>query len=344
MKKLSIVVAMLLCALFVFSGCTTGAQVSPSTETSAAVSESASASVEASTETSTAPEQTYRMALVVKNLTNPYFVTLADGAKAKAEELGVDLDVQATNADTEIDQQIQILDTLLTQNLDAILVIPLNGTAVVPWVLRANEAGVPVINVDTAINADEMTKQGASVVCKITTDNISAGEEAAHAIITALNGTGKVAVLEGTAGAATAEDRKTGFNNVMSSEGTGIEIVASQEAKYNRNEAYTVTTSILAANPDLNAIFAANDEMALGAIAAIDEAGLTGKITVVGVNFSAEMQEAMKAGKALGSVNQDPAWLGAQGIQVAVDYINGKTVEPSYTSESKMMYVDDVQG
>jgi ribose transport system substrate-binding protein len=285
------------------------------------------------------------MALVVKNLTNPYFVTLAEGAEAKAAEMGVDLDVQATNVDTDIDQQIQILDTLLTQNLDAILVIPLNNTAVVPWVLRANEAGVPVINVDTAINEEELQSQGGSVVCKITTDNIAAGEEAAHAIITALDGTGKVAILEGTAGATTAEDRKTGFMSVMdSSEGSGIEIVASQEAKYNRNEGYTVMTSILTANPDLDAVFAANDEMALGAIAAIDEAGLTGQIVVVGVNFAEEIQEAMIAGTALGSVFQDPAWLGAKGIEVAIAYINGESVEYTYTSPSKMMYVDDIEG
>jgi len=340
MKKLSIIVAMLLCAAMLLGGCTGGPKESPSTppETSAVVSESQSAPE------SSARTEPYRMALVVKNLTNPYFVTLADGAKAKAAELNVTLDVQATNADTEIDQQITILDTLLTQQLDAILVIPLNNTAVVPWVKRANEAGVPVINVDTAINEDEMKNQGASVVCKITTDNVTAGEEAARAIITALNNTGTVAMLEGTAGATTAEDRKTGFNNVMTTEGTGITIVDSQEAKYNRNEAYTVMTSILTAHPDLDAVFAANDEMALGAIAAIEEANLTGQIIVVGVNFAAEMQQAMKDGKALGSVNQDPEWLGAKGVEAAVDYIEGRPVEYKYTSESKMMYAADVQG
>ena len=344
MKRLSIVIAMLLTVLFLFAACAKGTtEESSAPSGSAATSETVSAGAEVPSDGSAETAQTYRMALVVKNLTNPYFVTLADGAEQKAAALGIDLDVQATNADTDIEQQIQLLDTLLTQNLDAILVCPLNNTAIVPWVKRANEAGVPVINVDTAISEEEMTNQGASVLCKLTTDNITAGEEAARAIIKILNNTGKVAMLEGTAGATTAEDRKTGFNNVMSTEGTGITIVASQEAKYNRNEAYTVCTSVLAANPDLNAIFAANDEMALGAIAAIDEAGLTGQIYVVGINFTQEVQEAMKAGTALGSVNQDPGWLGAKGVEVAVDYLQGKSVEYKYTSESKMMYVEDIK-
>jgi ribose transport system substrate-binding protein len=129
----------------------------------------------------------------------------------------------------------------------------------------------------------------------------------------------------------------------MESEGKGIEIVASQDGKYNRNEGYTICTSMLAAHPDLDAIFAANDEMALGAIAAIEEAGLIGKIHVVGVNFSAEIQEKMKEGKCLGSVNQDPAWLGYKGVYVAYDYVEGKPVEYTYISESKMMYKEDVE-
>ncbi len=293
--------------------------------------------------TTTKGKEPYRMALVVKNLTNPYFVTLADGAKRAAAELGIQLDIQATNVDTEVEAQIQILDALLAQNLDAMLVIPLNNTAVVPWVKRANEAKVPIINIDTAIDEAEMQKQGASVISKLTTNNVAAGEEAARAIIKALNGSGKVAVLEGTAGATTAEDRKRGFNSVMESEGQGIEIVASQDGKYNRNEGYTITTSLLAAHPDLDAIFGANDEMALGAIAAIEEAGLTGQIQVVGVNFAAEIQDKMREGKCLGSVNQDPDWLGYKGVYVAFEHLEGETVEYKYTSPSKMMYKEDLK-
>ncbi|MGI6161494.1 MAG: sugar ABC transporter substrate-binding protein [Christensenellales bacterium] len=338
MKKPVLIVALVLTVLMIAGACAPAATPDPS-PTSAAPQTTSDAG--AATEE---PEKTYKMALVVKNLTNPYFVTLADGAQKAADELGIELDIQATNADTEIDAQIQILDTLITQNLDAILVIPLNNTAVVPWVKRANEANIPVINVDTAIDEKAMEEQGASIVSKLTTDNMAAGEEGARAIIKALDGKGKVAMIEGTAGATTAEDRKTGFYNVMdSAEGEGIEVVISQDGKYNRNEGYTIMTSILAAHPDIDAVFAANDEMALGAIAAIKDADLTGEIHVVGVNFAEEMQTAMKEGSALGSVNQDPAWLGYKGVYVALDHLEGKDVEYTYMSESKMMYKEDVK-
>ena len=274
--------------------------------------------------------------LVVKNLSNPYFVTLADGAKEAAAELGIEIDVQATTDDTQINEQINLLDTMVTQNYDAIIFSPLNNTSAVPWVKRANDASVPVINVDTALNDDELKAQGASVVCKIFTDNISAGEEAAKAIVEALGGKGKIAMLEGTSGATTAEDRKTGFYNIIDKE-EGIEVVASVDAKYNRNEAYTAMTTILAANPDIQAVFAANDEMALGAIAAIEEAGKTGDIKVIGVNYGEEIQQAMKDGKAYGSVNQDPHWIGYQAVMCAKDYLDGKELEDVYTSESVMM-------
>ncbi len=343
MKKLVAIVLALLMLAIVVVGCQTGEPAktdNPAKSEQPADSkdpaESKGPDIQGGDDVTPAKEG-MKFGLVVKNLSNPYFVTLADGAKEAANKLGIDLDVQATTDDTQINEQINILDTMVTQKYDAILCIPLNNVSVVPWVVRANKAGVPVINLDTAFDEDEMKAQGASVVCKIFTDNISAGEEAAKAIVKALDGKGKVAMLEGTSGATTAEDRKTGFNNVMSKE-SGIEVVASMEAKYNRNEAYTVMTNILSANPDLNAVFAANDEMALGAIAAIKEQGKIDQIKVVGVNYGEEIQQAMKAGEALGSVNQDPAWIGYQGVICANNYLKGQDLEYIYQSESVMMY------
>ena len=345
MKKLVSIVLALLMVAMVIIGCTSAPEA-PAESEKPAESEAPAESTEP--EESTGPEvegaddltpakEGMKFGLVVKNLSNPYFVTLADGAKKAAEDIGITLDVQATTDDTQINEQINILDTMVTQKYDAILCIPLNNVSVVPWLKRANDAGVPVINLDTAFDEDEMKAQGASVVCKIFTDNISAGEAAAKAIVEALGGEGKVAMLEGTSGATTAEDRKTGFHNVMDKE-EGIEVVASIEAKYNRNEAYTVMTNILTANPDVQAVFAANDEMALGAIAAIKEAGKIDQIKVVGVNYGAEIQEAMKAGEALGSVNQDPAWIGYQGVVCANNYLKGQELEYIYQSESVMMF------
>ena len=278
-----------------------------------------------------------KFGVVVKNLSNPYFVTLASGAQDACKDIGIECDVQATTDDTQINEQINILNTMVSQHYDAIIVCPLNNVSVVPWVKTANEANVPVINIDTTFSEDELKAQGATIVAKIHTENVSAGAAAAEAIAEFLGGKGKIAMLEGTAGATTAEDRKKGFTETMAKY-PDIEIVASQDCKYNRNEAYTATVNILAAHPDVQVIFGANDEEALGALAAIEEAGKAGEIQVVGVNYGAEIQEAIKAGKALGSVNQDPYWIGYQSVVVANNYLKGLPVEYDYCSESVMMF------
>lgn len=340
MKKLMLAVAVLLVMVFALCACAPAEQAaSPAAESADAAS--------AGSEGSAAADQTdgkkLKFCFAVKNLTNPYFLEEARGVEETCKELGIEIDVQATNKDTEIDKQIQILDNFLSQKPDAIIAAPLSSTAIVPFIQRCNEAGVPFVNIDTAADETEMENMGAESVTCVITDNYAAGEECAKALIEALDGKGKIAVLEGTAGAQTAEERKSGFLSVMEKDGSGIEIVASQPANYNRNEGYTVFQSILAAHPDITGLFAANDEMALGAISAIEEAGMTGKNSVVGINFAADAQEAIKEGKMLGSVNQDPYTLGKLGVEKAYAYLQGEEVDDLYMTPSVMMYQDDIK-
>ena len=285
-----------------------------------------------------------RFALTVKNLTNPYFVELARGAQEACDRLGIRLEIQATSADTEIDRQVQICDDFLVTRPDAILVTPLSSTAIIPFIRRANDAGVYFVNVDGLIEEAELQRVGATVLLTVAADNITAGEEGARALIRHLNNNGTVAQLEGTSGVATAEDRKTGFETIMAAEGRGIRIVASQPANYNRNMGYDVAQTILVAHPNIQGIFAANAEMALGAVKAVEEAGKIDQIAIVGVFNSAEAREATLDGLMLGSVHQDPYDIGRIAVEKTHDYlVNG--VEPEYlvTTPSVMMYAADMR-
>lgn len=289
-------------------------------------------------------EKELHFCFAIKNLTNPYFIEEARGVQEACDELGITVDIQATNADTEVDKQLEICENFLATKPDAIIIAPLSSTGIVPFVKNCNDAGVPVINVDTAMDPDTMKEMGASVVTTVITDNYAAGVAAAEAIIEELDGKGKILVLEGTSGAQTAEDRKRGFLDTMEEKGAEIEIVDSQPADYNRNKGYEVFTNMFAANPNVDALFAANDEMALGALQVMDEYGKAGEIKVVGINFSEDAKTAMKDGKMLGSVNQDPYMLGRLAALAAYHHITGtEEVDELYMTESIMMYVDDIK-
>jgi ABC-type sugar transport system substrate-binding protein len=285
-----------------------------------------------------------RFAYVVKNLTNPYFVEQARGIQETCDRLGIAVEIQATSLDTEIDKQIQLCDNFLVTLPDAIIVTPLSSTAIVPFVKRCNDAGVQFVNCDGLIDQNELDKINATVLTTVAADNVTAGVEGARALIRHLNNRGKVAVLEGTAGAATAEDRKRGFEETINSEGGDIEIVALQPANYNRNMGYEVTQTILVAHPDITGLFAANAEMALGAVKAVEEAGLIDRIAIVGVYNSDEASEATLAGKMLGSIDQGPYDMGRISVEKLYDYIvNGIQPEYSIMTPSIMMYADDIK-
>ena len=284
-----------------------------------------------------------RFAYVVKNLTNPYFVEQARGVQEACDRLGIKVEIQATTADTEIDRQIQFIENFIVTRPDVIICTPLNSTAVIPAIKQANDAGIIFVNSDGMIDESELQKLGATVLTTVMGDNRKAGQEAARAFIKYFNNSGDVAVLEGTSGVATAEERKRGFEEIMASEGTGIRIVASQPANYNRNMGYQITQTILVAHPEIKGIFGANDELALGAMRAVEEAGRN-DIAIVGINYGAEAQQAMVEGKMLGSISQSPYDMGRIAVEVAYDYIT-KNIKPEYMilTPTQMMYKEDVK-
>jgi ribose transport system substrate-binding protein len=261
-------------------------------------------------------EEAKTIGLAISTLNNPFFVDLEAGAKAKAAELGatlVTLDSQDDSA-TEMSN----VEDLINQGVDIILINPTDSDAVKSAVEAANKAGIPVITLDRSAN-------GGEVVSHIASDNVAGGKLAGEYIIELLGGKGNVVELEGVPGASAARERGEGFNSAIAK--SDIKVVAKQTANFDRAEGLTVMENILQAQPEIDAVFAHNDEMALGALEAIKSSGR--EIIVVGFDATDDAKAAVESGKMAATVEQLPKEIGSLGVDTAIKLLNGDSVEKS---------------
>lgn len=245
--------------------------------------------------------------LSISTLNNPFFVTLRDGAQAAADAAGVTLIV--LDAQDDVNKQISDFEDLIQRGVDVIIVNPTDSDAIVVSVLAANQAGVPVIAVDRGANGGELA-------AFIASDNVAGGALAAEFINEQLGGSGNVVELEGIPGTSAARDRGAGFNQYLASEAPGLTVVARQTANFNRAEGLSVAENILQAQPDVQAIFAHNDEMALGALQAVRGSGRD--ILIVGFDATDEAVAAVEAGDLAATVAQQPFELGRVSVEHAL--------------------------
>lgn len=269
-------------------------------------------------------DESYTIGFVISTQTNPFFVSLKDGAEAKAEELGVELIVLDSQDDSAT--AASNMEDLITRGVDLILVNPTDSDAIVNSVIAANEAGIPVITVDRAAN-------GGEVLSYIASDNIAGGKMAGEFIVELLGGSGKVVELEGIAGTNAAIERGEGFNAAL--EGTDIEVVARQTADFDRVKGLDVMENILQSQAEIDAVFAHNDEMALGALEAIKASGRD--IIVVGFDATDDAVAAVEAGEMAATVAQQPVLIGEMGVDAAVRALNGETIEENVPVDLKLV-------
>ena len=257
--------------------------------------------------------------LAVSTQNNPFFVTLVEGAKAEAAKLGVD--IQVTDAADDAAKQTTDIETLVSSGISVLIVNPVDSDAVAGAVQAAISKGVRVISVDRAVN-------GVEVDCQIASDNVAGAAMATQYIVDTLGEGAVVAELQGITGASAAIDRSAGFHQVADAK---LNVVASQTANFDRAQGMSVMENMLQGNGDIQAVFAANDEMALGALEAISGAGKN--VLVVGFDATDDAVEAVKAGRMGGTIAQQPALLGATAVQNAVKLMAGETVEKNIPVE-----------
>ncbi|MBC7844325.1 MAG: sugar ABC transporter substrate-binding protein [Gemmatimonadaceae bacterium] len=265
------------------------------------------------------------VALVVKTLNNQFFIDMEAGAKAAADSLGIELVVQAPEREIDVERQMQIVENLIQRKVKVLLLVPNGSKEIVPAIVKANAAKIPVVVVDTRVDAATLTADGAQVATFIGSDNEDGGRMAGAFLVERAGGTAKVAVLEGVPGHETADARLRGFRKALAG-APGMQIVASQPANMERDQAFNVTQNILQAHPDVTALFACNDVMALGALEAIAAAGKASAISVVGFDAQDDARKAITEKRMAATIAQNPREMGRLAVLTAMRLIKGETV------------------
>ncbi|UOQ94827.1 ribose ABC transporter substrate-binding protein RbsB [Halobacillus shinanisalinarum] len=276
-----------------------------------------SSSDDSSGESQGSEDDTVKIGLSISTLNNPFFVSLRDGAQAAAKEAGFEL--LTSDAQNDSATQVSDIEDLLQQNIDVLLVNPTDSAAIVSAIESANNADVPVITVDRSAD-------GGDVVSHIASDNVAGGEMAGKFIAEQLGEEGNVVELEGIPGASATRERGKGFHNIIDGI-DGIEVVANQSANFDRSEGLTVMENILQSTDDIDAVFAHNDEMALGAVQALESNNLLEDVTVVGFDATDDARAAVSEGRMDATVAQQPKLIGEQAIETAGKVANGESVD-----------------
>ncbi|EOC0002628.1 ribose ABC transporter substrate-binding protein RbsB [Cronobacter turicensis] len=265
------------------------------------------------------------IALVVSTLNNPFFVSLKDGAQKEAEKLGYELVV--LDSQNNPAKELANVQDLTVRGTKLVLINPTDSDAVGNAVKMANQAKIPVITLD------RMAAKG-DVVSHIASDNIAGGKIAGNYIAKQAGDGAKVIELQGIAGTSAARERGEGFKQAV--EAHKLNVLASQPADFDRTKGLNVMQNLLTAHPDVKAVFAQNDEMALGALRALQTAGKT-DVMVVGFDGTADGVKAVQDGKMTATVAQQPEQIGVIGVQTADKVLKGEKVRARIPVDLKLV-------
>ncbi len=266
--------------------------------------------------------------LSISTQNNPFFVTLAEGAKKAAKQAGVPLTV--VDASDDATKQVSDIEDLVSKNVSVLIVNPVDSDAVTGAVEAAIAKGVRVISVDRVVN-------GVDIDCQIASDNVAGAELATQYIVDTLGENVKTAELVGTSGASAAIDRSQGFHNIADKK---LKVVASQTADFDRTQGMTVMENMLQADSSIQAVFAGNDEMALGAVEAIS--GAKKDVLVVGFDATDDAIEAIKQGRMGATIAQQPALIGSTAVENAIRLTKGESIPKEIPVEVTLITKDNV--
>ena len=265
------------------------------------------------------------VALVLKTLNHPYFVDMRRGAQEAADRLGVTLQVQAAEREIDVEKQMQIVENLIQTGIQALAITPSGSREIVSALVKARDAKVPIIVVDTRLDQKAAADAGVHAETFVGSDNYEGGRLAGEYLVKATGGKAHVGILEGIPGHETGDSRLRGFRDAVKG-AAGVTIVASQPANWERDQGFNVFQNMLQAHPEIDSVFACSDLMALGALEAISAAHRTGSIKVVGFDALDDAKKAIAEGTMAASVAQFPADMGRAAIESAVKVIRGEKI------------------
>ena len=278
-----------------------------------------------------------KIGVLLKPESNEYWSSMKAGLLEWAEgQEGVTVEVLCAESEDNITGQLEQLENMISKDYDAICAAPLSASNLVEGVVKACEAGIPVVNIDESIDADAVKEAGGNMVGMYTTDNILVGQKGAE-YITEQIGSGQVAIIEGTAGNVTSNNRTKGATDYFNEK--GIEVVASQPGDWDRLTSIDVATNIMQANPEVKAFYCANDTMALGVYEAVVNAGKQDSIIVVGTDAVANAKESVKNGEMAATVGQDNVGIGIACCELAVKAVK-EGWKADASAEMPVEYID----
>ncbi len=276
-----------------------------------------------------------RVGLVMKTLTNPFFVEMEKGARRAETQLGIELIVKTAAQETSIEQQIQIVDDLVAAKVDAIVIAPGDSQRLVPVLKKAADAGIKLINIDNRLDPETLKQTGLPPIPFISVDNEKAAYASAKFIADGAKPGTQAAILEGIRSADNARQRMEGAKHAFA-ENKAIKLVASESANWKIDEGYSVTKQIFAKHPQIRLLFAANDMMALGALQYLKESNRA-EVRVAAYDALDEAVAEVKAGRLVVTVDQQAAEQGFQGVTLAIRVLNRETVPQTTLIDTRLI-------
>jgi len=266
-----------------------------------------------------------KIGLILSTLDNPFFVDLKTGIEKKANELGYDVVVLDSQNDPA--KEVSNMEDLTIKNVDVVLLNPVDSDSAIASVMIANGSDLPVITVDRVAN-------GGEVVSHIASDNAAGGKMAADYLIEQLGGKGKIVELEGIAGTSANRDRGQGFEDGIKN--SDFDLIAKQSADFDRTKGLSVMENIIQSKGEIDAVFAQNDEMALGAQKALEDAKMN-DVLVVGFDATDDAVEAVKNGKMAATVAQQPILIGEVAVKAVDKFLKGEKIDSFIPVELKLV-------
>ena len=279
-----------------------------------------------------AAEKPIKVACILKTLSSQYWKIVAAGAKDAAAKHGVELSMSGPPSEDDVEQQVNMIQDALTAKPDVLLLAPSQPPTVIPVLEKAKKMGIPVVLIDTDV-------EWPSKATFIGTTNYTAGKQGGEFLGKQLQKGDKVVLIDGAPGNPACNERIKGAAEVL--EKAGFTIAANQPGYSDRDKALNVMQNVLQAQPDVKAVFAANDEMALGAARALQQANK--KVTVIGFDGIADAANAILAGDMAGTVAQQPYDMGRIAVESAIKLAKKQPVEKRIDSGTKMITKDNAQ-
>lgn len=267
-------------------------------------------------------------AILMKTLANPFWGAMAEGVEDGAQEAGVEYYLQAVESDQAAESQLNVCNTMLERDPVVLITAAINSTNLLPCLDQAQEAGIEIVDLDGNLDPEILEAEGIDITFSIGSDNVEAGAKAADYLVDELgaDATGPVLVIEGLSGNVTGMQRARGFSDRLAERAPGLEIVASLPGDWDRGKAANITNDILTRNPDLRAIFAANDGMALGAVESVFASGKGDQVIIIGVDGNSDAVKSINQGRLTASVAQLPYLVGKRAVENAQAALNGEDV------------------